>query len=350
MKNSNNSKWAIVSYISDPFFHINDKDYLNIHQNKREALCIGEVLVNNGYNVFNIRFDSKKKIPNIKCELIFGLGPKYFEACSKYPSAKKVFYSMSVYHEYRNKVIKKMTDDFNIKNNCKLPYRRLIDPHSGIELSDKVLLIGSDETLLTYPEKYRNKITIIHQSVQELRNNLYISCNITNEYLYIASEGNILKGACLLVDYFSKHRDIILHWIGPIEKDVWEIIKNKITDNINIYGYQNINSNLVDEVMKKCNFIIYPSAVEGVPGAVLVAMKKGLIPIVSPWASFDGIDKIGYKMKDVSYESIDEGIKWSNTLSNECIIYSKQKSIQISNDNYNLEKFRNEFNYYINNL
>ena len=72
-------------------------------------------------------------------------------------------------------------------------------------------------------------------------------------------------------------------------------MKRKISPNIKLWGFMDINSDELTAIIDRCNFLIYPSGSEGgCPGAVINSMKKGLIPIVTPWAAFDGIEEYGF--------------------------------------------------------
>lgn len=61
--------------------------------------------------------------------------------------------------------------------------------------------------------------------------------------------------------------------------------------------------------------MIYPSGSEGMPGAVLNSMKKGLIPITTRWAAVDNIEELGFLMPSWSIDGIDVGVKWALSLS-----------------------------------
>ncbi len=95
--------------------------------------------------------------------------------------------------------------------------------------------------------------------------------------------------------------------------------------------------------MERCDFIVYPSGVEGVPGSVLNAMKSGLIPLVTPWASFDGIGSLGYIMDNTDEISIGKAIDWALSLSESEIINRKKACSRFVNNNYNLNVFKKEF-------
>lgn len=343
VENDSNKPWIFISYIADPFYNISDQRYLNGHQNKREALVIADVFINMGYNIYIMNWNSQKKLPDINVKLVFGHEPNFVRACEKYKDAKKIYYGVSAYYEYRNNMIKTMTDKFNLVFNAKVPYRRLVIPNDSVAIADKILLIGSKYTINTFPCKYRNKITLIHQSTQPSRCLNYVKARKNSEFFYIASKGNAFKGVGILIEYFICHSEVILHWVGPIEKEVYKAIRGRLTPNIHTYGFQDIGNDLVLHLMDNCDFIIYPSAVEGVPGAVLNAMKNGLIPLVTPWASFEGIENIGFIMDDASVSSVEEAVNWALSLSTEDIELRKKECQRCINKMFNLERFRMEF-------
>jgi len=239
-----------------------------------------------------------------------------------------------------------MTDNFNSIFNANIPYRRLVNPHNSCEISDLILQIGSHYTINTYPPNFHYKIHTIHQSSQAAAATT-IKYAKENEYVFMGSGGNLLKGLGVLFNYFYHNTEFTLNIIGPVEDDVMKIIRSKITPNIRIHGYLSIESEKLQSIIKKCNFIIYPSGSEGCPGAVLNLMKKGMIPIVSCWAAFDGIEDCGYLLKDLDMESIRMAIEWSSKLTEEKITEMKNKASKFVCDTYSLERFSAELEEFI---
>lgn len=339
--------WVLVSYIAKPFYHKDDEEYLCSHQNVRETLAMAEIINNLGYNALFVDYLETKELPDIDCRLIFGHDPGFSLACEKYPNAKKIYYAVSTYYEYRNQKIKEMTDCLNVTFNVKMPYRRLVEPHKGPRISDGILLRGSDITVETYPSELRSKITKICKSTQNCKYVNSVEYVGNNEFLFLASSGNALKGVCPIIEYFRLHPELTLHWIGSVEYELQSVLDKIITPNINVYGFQNVNSNLVAGLMERCDFIVYPSGVEGgAPGALLVAMKSGLIPLVSKYAAFDEIDDYGYAMENTDVESISKAVEWARSLSPEDILDKKKACSEFVLKNYNLEVFKKEFKEY----
>lgn len=339
--------WVFVSYIADVFYHREDTVLLNSHQNKREALAMERIFNEMGYNVYFMNYNSTKELPDIDCKLVFGHEPNFVRACNKYSAAKKIYYGVSTYFKYRNEKIISMTDYFNEVFHANVPYRRLVEPNESVKIADEILLIGSKNTIRTYPEEFQSKITLIHQSIQECPyvKNIYVHGK--REFLFMGGSGNVFKGLGSVIEYFSGHSDIVLHWIGPIEPDEYESVKRYITPNILRHGYLQMGSSSALGIMERCDFMIYPSGVEGVPGAVLNGMKNGLIPLVTPWALADGIEDIGYVMKDVNVDSVAEAVDWALSLTNEEILLKKKKSQDMVRDNYTIEHFAESFEEYM---
>lgn len=346
VRTNDTAKWIFVSYI--PYvFHEKDISKRLAHQNQNEMIAIVDALKRLGYNIYVMAYDSTDKLPDIDVSIVFGLEPVFGRACEKYSNARKIYYATGAYYKHQNNMITSMTDNFNSIFNANIPYRRLVNPHNSSEISDSILQIGSNYTIDTYPPNLHYKIHTIHQSSQATASNT-IEYAKENEYIFMGSGGNLLKGLGVLFNYFCHNTDFTLNIIGSIEDDVMEIIRSKITQNIRIHGYLNIESEELQSVIKKCNFIIYPSGSEGgCPGAVINMMKKGMIPIVSRWAAFDEIEEYGYLLKDLDSESIHMAIEWSSKLTEEKIVEMKKKASKFVCDTYSLKKFSVEFEEFI---
>lgn len=349
-KVSRKAPWVYVAYITDVFYHRGNDALKNSHQNHREALAQVDVFNELGYNVYVQQYLSKRDIPNLKFDIVFGHEPNFVRAVEKNPDALKVHYVPGAYIDHRNGQIVRMTDYINKTYNSSIPYRRLLEyenpNHSSkfaYNLADKILMIGSKFTIETFPEDLHSKIVTIHQSTQLTHTIKDLDYAPSNEYFFMGSGGNLLKGISLLVEYFSKHPEYTINIVGPIEDDVKEALHHLLTDNIKCHGYVDVNSDKMVDIMKRCNFIIYPSGSEGMPGAVLNSMKNGLIPIVTRWAAFDEIEELGYVLEDWTVNAIDKGVIWSKSLSQNEVIDLKQKCSVYVENTYNISRYRKEF-------
>ena len=347
LENNLDLPWVFISYIPNVFY-VKNKASLLSHQNQQEMVRMVKVFSELGYNVYVVNYASKRKLPDINVKIVFGLEPVLQLAAAKYKNATIIYYATGAYFMHQTPMAKHMTDEFNLMFNSHIPYRRLVASHNSCQIADKILMIGSKFTVETYPIEVRDKVTLIHQSTQCTKAFKEIQVDNENEFVFMASGGNALKGVGLLIKYFSEHTNHIIHIIGPIEFYVMKAIRNYLTPNIKLHGFMNVNDDRFLSILARCNFLIYPSGSEaGSPGAVLNLMKNGLIPIVSRWAAFDEIDDYGYMLENVDVQSIDKAVKWACSLNDSQIFNMKKRVKKYTEDTYNLDRFASELKSYI---
>lgn len=339
-------KLIYISYLSEPFKKKNDSTYLNKHQNRRETILLGEILSNLGWGYVVERFD-KYLVKNGKYQAIFGLEPNFERMAKKNPDAVKIYYATGSYYQHQNKMIIQRTDEFNKKHHTELSYQRLVKPHNSCETADYIFQIGSSKTINTYPPELRNKIHIIRQTCHT-----FINYDVQDklkyydrkQFVWMGSNGSILKGLDLVLDYFIGHKEFTLHVIGNIDHDFYSVYKNQINSSTNIHyhGFMDMNDPHFIKIAYQCSCIIFPSCSEGMPGSVINMMKLGLIPIVAKWCSFDKIDVLGYELKDLTTTSIEQSILWFNSLSNKEVEELFIQNHKYSTETYNKNVFEKD--------
>lgn len=347
LKRSSNKKWALISYIPEPF-RIKKSTYLNSHQNRRESLRIADVFLKNGYNVKIVRFDNRNLHLKNKYDLIFGIEPNFLKACKKNKDALKIYYATGSYFKFQNKKIIERTNAINSKNKINLKYSRLVDPHESCEIANFIVQIGSQFTISTYPIEVQPKIKLIRQSCYSFKDfDITEKLIKTNQkkFLWFGSSGSVLKGVDLLIDSFKNRCDVELHLVGIIDPDFYAHFSKQIEEAPNIYyhGYCAIDSLSLKEIANECSFIIFPSASEGVPGSVINMMKLGLIPIVSEAASFNEIEEYGFLISELSINNIDQKIDLTQRISPKHLREKMLNVYNYSNKNFNLEVFSQDF-------
>ncbi|WP_195630440.1 glycosyltransferase [Bacteroides finegoldii] len=342
--------WVYISYISESFYRIEDKQYFNSHQNIRESIEIVRLFNEKGYNVYVQSPKSRRKLPHIDFKIVFGIEPNFIRAVKKYSSAKMIYYATGAFIDHQNNQVRQMTDYINNTYNSNLRYVRLIPEHRSAYLADYIVQIGSNYTIETYPEELRKKIRIVRQSTQTVISSPPVQYAEENEFFFMSSTGNALKGLSLLVEYFSQHQDLRLNIVGTIEDNFKSAMSSLFTSNIVFWGYLDINGIVFSDLSKRCNFVIYPSGSEGMPGAVLNSMKKGLIPITTRWAAVDNIEELGFLMPSWSIDGIDSGVKWALSLSKDQVKKLRLKSFEFVKDNFTIENFSNDLSKFIDSL
>lgn len=340
-------KWAYVSYIPEALLR-RDTKYINGHQACREMRVMASVLHKAGYNIVVQSYLASHVIRR-KFDLVLGLQPNFNIQKRLNPEAVDIYLATGAYLRYANSAVESRTASFNAKYGTDILPRRLthfVDEPS--ETAGRILQIGSKYTIETYAEDIRPKITLIDQSSTLLHEPSIadrLDCFDSNKFLWIGSGGTILKGVDLVLEYFLEHPEYEIDMVGPVEEDVKAVFESRLRHNpqIRFHGFVDTNSEKFKRITRDTSFLIYPSCTEGgPPGAVNVAMKMGLVPILSKVASPDYIDTLGYRLDDLSADAVARGVEWSQGLSRD-----KIKELMRANHEYarrwSLENFEREF-------
>ncbi|MDE5678593.1 glycosyltransferase [Phocaeicola sp.] len=340
-------KWVLISYLPEVFYHQDNPYYMKVHQNRYEMIRINKVFNKLGYNTLIVSYNSTVVPENLNVKIVFGIEPAFVHLSQMYPDAYKIYYATGAYFKHQNGMIKKRTDEFNKYFNVNLPYRRMVQEHNSVDIADCILQIGSQFTLKTYPEKYRQKITIIDQSSMNFQKAIQRILKPTRNYIWLGSSGNVLKGLDLVLNFFISNPQYTLYIVGPMEEEFKKIYSKSITHNIHLCGFVNMDSCRFMEIAANCNFLIYPSASEGMPGSVINLMKLGVIPILSEWASVDDIKSLGFILNDLDIQSISMAVDWCNSLSDEEINRLSKKCSVYATKKYSIDNFEKQFETFI---
>jgi glycosyltransferase involved in cell wall biosynthesis len=241
------------------------------------------------------------------------------------------------------------TDEVNRKRKSNISYYRLVNDHKSVELADFIVQIGTNYTIQTYPEQFKKKIKLIRQSSFEFLNyneNLKKEKFEKNVFLWFGGRGAILKGLDLVLEYFSKNKDLVLHVVGPVEEQFCKVYEKELFFSSNIYfhGYLPVYSEKFLKIANEASFIILPSASEGgIPGSVINALRLGMIPIVSKYAAMDDIMEYGFLIESLSAEGIEKAVKKSLRLSKEDILNLFRKNYNFVSSNFNIKTFSSDF-------
>ncbi len=347
-------KKASIYYLPEPFYRNQDSKYMNSHQNKNEALIIGRIFEALNFQIFVQRFD--KILFNFsKTDLVFGLEPNFVKVAKKNKKAIKIYYATGAYWEHQNNIIKQRTDEFNKKNNTRLPYERLIDKHEACDIADYIIQIGSKYTISTYPIKYQKKIIILNQSCHNFINidiKEKIKNTKRNNYVWFGSKGSILKGLDLVLDYFLENTEKTLNIVGPIDSEFYDVYSFKIQNskNIKINGFMDMNSAEFRKIANESAFNILPSGSEGMPGTIINMMKLGVIPIVSKYAAFDEINEHGILIEELNEKGVFNAIEKSQEITDEKLNEKIIKCSEYALKKYNIDEFKEGFKKIIKNI
>ncbi|MDE9544018.1 glycosyltransferase [Xenorhabdus bovienii] len=345
---------VLVSYIIKPF--LSQKS--NTHSNLQEARCIIESISEMGYDIDICDYRNRRKLNYKKYHVIFGFGYHLEKAIKENTKCKIIHYATGMPQYFQNIASIKRIKDFKEKNDIlALDSARLsFEQHILQEyLSDGIISIGGKDTHGKFKELNKNIIEIDTTYIdygyrEEILNSRNIEKNKKN-FLWLGGPGAIHKGLDLLIELFSddsqiEFNDAELHIVGNIENEpaFFDYMKEKIKvrENIFYYGYQNIESESMLSIFKKCVFAILPSCSEGQATSIINCVGNGgLIPIVSKNGGNDK-DYTIY-IEDLTIESIKKSMISVINLTNNEIKFKQDHAISSVIENNNLNKFKEKF-------
>jgi glycosyltransferase involved in cell wall biosynthesis len=348
LRSGANRPSVLISYLPFPFRISTDSIEMRKHQNRREAIVIGEVFKEFGFNADVIFCKKKIFLPHKDYSIVFGQEPNFEKYAKRNPKAIKIYFATGSYWKYQNSAIIKRTQEVNKKRKSNLEPSRLVSPHESAELADWIIQIGSKFTISTYPPEIQHKIILVSQSSFE-----FLDTNIENKnysfakkkFLWFGGKGAILKGLDLLLEAFVKRPDLELFIAGAPEKDFVKEYANELfnTRNIHFLGWLDIKSEILRRVADSCAFVILPSASEGVPGSVISMMRLGLVPVVSIQAAVEEIEYYGFLIHGLTIQDVLSVVDRVSSL-DEDEIYKRAKSAQdFAKRNITIGTFKHDF-------
>lgn len=347
MKNTTD-KWVFISYLSEPLYKRVTDTYFNRHQNRREAIVIAEGFYQQGFNVHIRRFDKPILFSKRKYDIVFGLEPNFVYMSSKNKDALKIYYATGAYWDFQNNQIKNRTREAAKLFGYEFKLNRLVDPHNSPVIADHIMQIGTLNTLRTYPQQLRSKISLLRQSLT-VSGNLYNGNRRTqhakrNTFLWFGSQGSILKGLDLILPIFKEQINFVLHIVGNMDDDFEEIYKREFqANNIFYHGFLDVTDPHFLAIAEECTFTIFPSCSEGgTPGSLLNTMYLGLIPITTAVCASPAMYELG-EIVELNKKSIEDGINKLQQLSDVDLQLLSSRSHNYIKDNYSLEIFQSDF-------
>ena len=185
---------------------------------------------------------------------------------------------------------------------------------AGIEAADRCLLIGNAQTLSTYPERLKPRITPIRVSASPLAyvkgTGEYVPAE--REFLWYFGHGAVLKGLDLLLEIFARQDVWTLNVVGLVldEPDFLALYGAELLRHprIRFHGHLRGNSPDLARIHRRCVAFVAPSASEGMSNACATSMTAGLYPILSRTTGIDLPAGLGIYLEDCSMPEIEAAI------------------------------------------
>ncbi len=284
---------ALLSYVPLAFTSdASSAEFLN-HSNLWESREIARILGEMGFvvdvcNCLDSGFELRHKYA-----VLFDAGYNLERLATQLgDTCRKISYATGRHWRMNNTAEEERLRELFERRGVRLKARRTSRVSLAAERCDALFYVGNDVVCDSFSHVAAPK-TAVPVSVP---NSLFDDAprdwtHARSSMLWLGSGGMVHKGLDVVLDAFADMPDMTLHIVGPFDKeqDFVESYRSELFDLANVvaHGFLDVAGDEFFAIARKCGFIVYPSCSEGTAGAVLTAMAKGLIPIVTRECGLD---------------------------------------------------------------
>lgn len=334
-------KNALLSYVIYPFIGPIE----NNHSNNRECFTLAEILSELGYNVDIINWNNTSFVPVRVYDIVIDNHDNLNRLAPFFDSrTKKIFHATNAHWLYQNAIEYQRHWDYFVNSGVSIVPPRLVSAANSSTYADFISMFGNGFTRKTYGDiEYKvYHLPMSVSSTPELLSRDFSKAR--KRAIWLNSHGALLKGLDIAIEAFLNIPEAELLVCGDLEKDqvFFHSIKQKLLNapNIQLLGWQNLDSIEFKQLASSCAWIINTSFSEGGGGSTLNCMAKGLIPVISRSASITLPEETGFYIEQNDAEHLTSLINEVSKLSEQSMELMSRNSYDFIKKNHTLENFR----------
>lgn len=331
------AKNCLLKYITGPFLQpAQDRPW---HQNLWQVSILARLIGEWGYNVDAIDWFADQLDFTKDYDLVVDISPhnRQLYKSNLRPDYRELLYATGSFPPWQYRQEELRLDALferrgvKLKPQTKQEYRY---PHPNH--FDHLLLIGNQHTLKTFGNVEESKVSLLKNNGYIVRPDLDFSLKSPRNFLFLASQPQVLKGLDLLLEVFSRNPKVTLYICSLFnrEPDFCALYEQELfhCENIKPIGFLDTASPVFSEIVKHCSYMILPSCSEGISGSALTAMSSGLIPILSRECGLN--DDEGQFLEDCSIGCIAETVDRLSSMPNDWIRKESIQSLKVIRERY----------------
>lgn len=335
------SENCLLKYIVSPFAG-NAPEQL--HQNHWQVPVLGRLIGEYGYNVDVMNWDDNQITLAKYYDLIIDISPHnrhiYLPRLSS--AGKCILYATGSAPQFQRRQEEDRLENLFQRRGARLmPHTSLEYDYGHPDTYDGFMLIGNRHTLDTFGTVDLNKSCLI-------RNTGYPDIAVPDfqeksprNFLFFASQPQVLKGLDLLLEVFAAHPMLNLYVCSLFqqEEDFCKVYESELfhCPNIKAIGFVDTTTPLFRDIAGACAYVILPSCSEGISGSVLTTMSAGLIPIVSKECGLNSEE--AFLLENCSIDCLTETVTAFGQKSAAWIREHAYRSLDIIKQNYRSQNY-----------
>ncbi|MBI2060100.1 MAG: glycosyltransferase [Nitrospirae bacterium] len=339
---------ALMTFLTEPFRQSPEQVRASSHTFTVQALEIARAFNRLGYSVDVADWLDGTFVPQVPYDAYFGMHVN-FERMLPYlpPRCVKIYYGTGEYWADEKAAIQERARGLMSRRGILIPHRIPLDFNTWVEQADAVVVLGNETTSSGYRSHHPHvhlldNNTIVERESSLSEKNFHAA---RKHFLMLCGNGLLRRGVDLALEAFAAQPEHHLWVCGMFQVDhdipFVKAFRRELfhTPNIHPVGWVDIHSETFLELTRRCAFVLYPTATEGISGAVLSAMGKGLIPIVSPKTGVD-VNPFGIVMNECSVAEIEEQVRTLAGTDPERLRDRAREAHERAHTRYSLASFR----------
>lgn len=334
---SRHTRRCLLCYVVAPFLHGGEPN--PAHQNQWQAREMARQLDRLGFCVDVINYDNLTPRLRHQYDLVIDIHPGNDRPYLPFlkPGGKKIAYITGSNPVVANQAEQARLDDLFARRGVRLVPRRQADPFPAdvLERFDAFFLIGNSHTLATY-DMFQLPPVYLLPNTAVAGINPGGSGRSAQNFLFLASGGQVHKGLDLLLELFPRHPQLQLFVCSSFksERDFCTLYHRELfaTPNIHPEGFLDITGSRFQELAGRCAWMLLPSCAEGMSGSVTAAMSAGMVSIASTACGF--ADDEVMLLPDCNVETIEKTVLALASISAERLTVESKKALQLAEERY----------------
>jgi glycosyltransferase involved in cell wall biosynthesis len=339
---------ALLVYLPDAFLLPPGHPRLVAHQNLACCRFIAAVLDELGFVVDVVHRRDDRFRPPRDYDLVVserldwsGRGAPFEDR------AVTVFHATSLEHGRHNRNVVQRHERLARRRGCSVRTRRVYsEVMPAMAAADALITIGNGYTVDTWREVYGGPAfaydnyalpEAVHAAARG------VAAYTLRNFLFVGSRTQLQKGLDLLLEVFADHPELHLYVCGEYEQepDFCRCYRRELyeTPNIHALGWVRVDGPLYRELVRRCAFVVYPSASEGQAGSVVNCIASGLVPLVSRETGLD-VDGFGTVFRGDALEEIERVVVAASALDHHTVEEQSAAARRVARTRHSEEAFR----------
>lgn len=308
---------ALLCYLDEPFRHGVEHALRHSYSNWMMSIEIANALNRLGYAVDVVNYDDYTFVPERAYDLFVGMTANFARLRRLIPeSAAVVYWATRAESAFEMEAIRQRQVALFQRRRVWVPTPSVIEPlleSADYFNADGLLIIGNAWTQSTFrmPGKPVHCVDNPALPVAEISRTAADLRDGPRNFLFLSSWLLVRKGLDLVLEAFAARPHLQLWVCGPVdtEPEFARAYRQELfhTPNIHSLGWVDVHGDGFRELVTRCGFIVSPSAIEGMSGAVLTGMSQGLVPLCTREAGVD-LDDFGMLITSGDAQGVGQAI------------------------------------------